>query len=177
MSFDFSEENKETLALFPELAQLLSDLPNYQVVNDTLLRGGQPTRGGFTRLKGEGVKTVVNLREDTGQILEEEKLVQILGLNYESIPLNPFFRPGQESVLRFLEIVLEPEMQPVFVHCLHGQDRTGMMVGIYRMVVDGFDFKTSFNEMLALGFHQEFTYLMETARSYEGKNHRDLLQK
>ena len=43
-------------------------------------------------------------------------------------------------------------MQPVLVHCQHGSDRTGTMVAIYRVVVDGWTKAEATNEMINGGF-------------------------
>ena len=36
----------------------------------------------------------------------------------------------------FLKIVNDPKNQPVYVHCVGGRHRTGVMTAIYRMTVD-----------------------------------------
>ena len=44
---------------------------------------------------------------------------------------------------------------PVFVHCLHGADRTGTMCAAYRVVVDGWTKQQAIDEMTkgGYGFH------------------------
>jgi len=177
LTFENFDLKQHSLSHFEELTKLLSDLPNYQMVNDNLSRGGQPTDRGFVRLKEEGFKTVINLREEQMQILNEEKLVKGMGLNYHSVALNPFFKPQERDIERFLRLATDPANQPVFVHCLHGQDRTGMAVGIYRMIVEGFSLEDAYEEMLALGFHAEFVFLKEATESYGGKKLEDVLGK
>lgn len=99
MTFENFDLKQNSLSHFEELTKLLSDLPNYQMVNDNLSRGGQPTDRGFVRLKEEGVtKTIINLREEQLQILDEEKLVKGMGLNYHSVALNPFFKPQERDI-------------------------------------------------------------------------------
>lgn len=167
MTFDNWEENKKALEHFPDLAQMLADLPNYQVVNGRLSRGAQPTANGFKTLRGEGVRTVINLRSEALES-EEASIVRGLGMVYRAIPLELFTKPKDSDIVEFLELAAS-DSGHVFVHCLHGQDRTGMMIAIYRMVVDGFTFKDAYTEMLALGFHKEFTNLSDTARRYENR--------
>jgi protein tyrosine/serine phosphatase len=162
LSFDFNEQS-----------ELIEHLPNFRVVNEKLSRGGQPSREGFLKLKSFGVKTVVNLREDSQQALEEEKLVQVLGMDYESIPLNPFFKPKDKDIEQFLRLALT--RTPIFVHCLHGQDRTGATVCIYRMLVDGLDYTSAVQEMHSLGFHREFALLTEIVEEYKHRRLQDVL--
>ncbi len=170
-------QNLQTKGQTPDPVELCRDIPNFAVVNERLYRGGQPEPGDFAKLKELGVHTVINLREDPGQHSEEETAVRAAGLNYVGLHMNPFFKPKAEEIKQFLATVTNAANQPVYLHCLHGQDRTGMCVGIYRMVVEGADFKTAFDEMCALGFHKEFIFLTETAKEYEGKTLEEVLSK
>jgi protein-tyrosine phosphatase len=49
----------------------------------------------------------------------------------------------------------------VLVHCTHGQDRTGLVVGIYRLA-HGWTKDAAYAEMLQYGFHPELLGLRET---------------
>lgn len=131
-------------------------IPNLRAVSDNLLRGGQPSREGFLDLQKNGTRTIINLREEPWLIDEERRLIAELGLDYVSIPLSPFREPTDAEIEEFLKVALEPARQPVFVHCLHGQDRTGAMVCIYRMEVHGWSFDQAYAEMVAHGYHPEF---------------------
>ncbi|MBU6452603.1 MAG: tyrosine-protein phosphatase [Cyanobacteria bacterium REEB67] len=145
------------------------DLPHYYVVDERLHRGGQPNEKGFAWLKSQGIRTVINLREETGLSFSEAELMKHLELNYVAIDIDPFLPPADEKIERFLLTLKESDNHPAFVHCLHGQDRTGMMVGIYRMVIHGHEYEKVFDEMLELGFHREFVNLEKTARRWEGR--------
>ncbi|MBD0373159.1 MAG: tyrosine-protein phosphatase [Pyrinomonadaceae bacterium] len=113
------------------------ELPNFHQVNSTLYRGGQPRAGGFERLAGLGIKTVLNLRDDDEREQVEEKEVRAAGLRYFNIPLDGMGRPSDEKVERALAIINAPENQPVFVHCKRGSDRTGTVIAVYRIAHDG----------------------------------------
>ncbi len=146
-----------------------ADLPHYFVVDEGLHRGGQPTERGFQLLKERGIKTVINLRDEHYMHEWEETLIKGLGLTYVSIYMDPFLPPGDEKIEKFFKVVAAGKEAPTFVHCLHGQDRTGMIVGIYRMVSHGFEYHRALEEMLAMGFHREFVNLEKTARRWEGR--------
>ncbi|MBZ0187406.1 MAG: tyrosine-protein phosphatase [Candidatus Obscuribacterales bacterium] len=135
------------------------DLPNFKVVNETLLRGGQPTGAGLDQLKRKGVTTVINLREESASIEFEKEICLTKGLDFVSIPLRPFDIPSPESLERFLAIIQTIDSQPCFVHCLHGMDRTGLAIGLYRLKVDDWNFEQAYEEMLAMGFHEAFSNL------------------
>lgn len=173
MTSNWHQDNQNALAHFPELSEIFEHLPNYQVVNEGLQRGGQPTERGFEILKEEGVKTIINLRDDVNEesdhLAAEEALIKRLGFNYHSLAISPFASPTNELVHQAISILTDESQMPVFVHCLHGQDRTGMLVGIYRMVVEDWNLQDAYCEMLAMGFHPAFHNLKTTAESYHGR--------
>ena len=43
--------------------------------------------------------------------------------------------PTAQEIAAFMKIVTDPESQPVYVHCVGGRHRTGVMTAIYRMTV------------------------------------------
>ncbi|MBS1992882.1 MAG: tyrosine-protein phosphatase [Cyanobacteria bacterium SZAS LIN-2] len=145
------------------------DLPHYFVVDEGLHRGAQPTPRGFEILRDQGLKTVINLRDEQPMRIDEAEIIRSLGMTYVSIDMDPFLPAPDEKIEKFLKVVTDTKNSPSFVHCLHGQDRTGMMVGIYRMVVHGFEYQQAFEEMCALGFHREFVNLEKSARRWEGR--------
>ena len=136
---------------FPGLAQPRNDLPdlaNFAKVSEALYRGAQPGPEGFAELKRLGVRTVVNLRDHHS----DRDDIQGLGLRYVHIPCETS-DPDLANVVTFLKVATDPANQPVFVHCMHGSDRTGMMVASYRMVVEGWPRDKALAELPAFGFH------------------------
>jgi protein tyrosine phosphatase (PTP) superfamily phosphohydrolase (DUF442 family) len=125
-------------------------LPNFHKVSEDLYRGAQPTAAGIKQLKDMGIKTIVNLRSfnsDKGEIGNVE-------IGYEHIYMKAW-HPEEEDVVRFLKIVTDKQKSPVFVHCQHGADRTGLMCAIYRVAVCGWSKESAADEMIygGFGFH------------------------
>ena len=116
-----------------------------------LFRGGMPDDVGVQWLRERGIRTVINLRHYHGD--SEGELVRAAGMRYERIPLESTDAPEPEQVRRFLEIVRDPSAQPVYVHCLHGVDRTGTMIAVYRMAIDGWSNSDALAEMEHFGAH------------------------
>lgn len=129
-----------------------------------LLRGGVPDDVGVQWLKQKGVRTVVNLRHFHGD--SEGELVRAAGMRYERIPLESTDAPDPEQVERFLAIARDPSAQPVYVHCLHGVDRTGAMIGAYRIAVDGWSNADALAEMEHFGAHWILTDLRRFLAAY-----------
>jgi len=126
-------------------------LSNFHRVSETLFRSAQPTAEGFRSLKALGVTTVVNLRS----YHSDRKEIDATGLAYEHIYMKAW-HPERKEIVRFLQIVSDPRRQPVLVHCQHGADRTGTMVAVYRMVVEGWSKEDAVAEMTSgqFGFHR-----------------------
>ncbi len=122
-------------------------LPNLHKVSDDLYRGAQPTPEGIKELETLGVKTVINLRDgDT-----DRRILTDSGLAYELIPMTAW-KPHDDDVVQFLRTVTDESRLPAFVHCRRGADRTGMMVAIYRIAVQGWDKEQAIAEMTQGGF-------------------------
>lgn len=143
---------------FAEAARLV---PNLHVVAPGIWRGGQPDEAGLIALKKSGIRTIINLRNEPVLVASEKRLAERLGFNFVSIPLDVFNTPSESAVKRFLSLTGNRGKQPLFVHCLHGRDRTGAMVGIYRVGVDGWTAGAAYQEMVSLGFRPGFTRLAE----------------
>ena len=146
----------------------LAGLPNFARVSAELYRGAQPTAEGLQRLREMGVKTVVNLRD----LHSDRDELAGLGLRYAHIHCKAW-HPEEEDVVRFLSIVTDPGNQPVFVHCQHGADRTGMMVAAYRVAAQGWTAEEAAEELPRFGFHSIWKDILETVRSLDREKLRD----
>ena len=153
----------------------VSGCGNLYQVSKALYRGEQPTEEGFQELEKLGVKTVVNLRN----LHSDRKKLEGTSLGYEHIRMEAW-DPELEQIEAFLNIVADPDKQPVFVHCMHGSDRTGTMVAVYRIVIEGWEVDKAIEEMQKgpFGFHEIFSGLpkfieeldIESLRSQYRKN-------
>jgi len=112
-------------------------------VSDTLYRGAQPTAEGMKQLKVMGVKTVVNLRT----FHSDRDEIGDLDLGYVHIRTMVLYISA-DDVVEFLRTVADKDRQPVFVHCLHGVDRTGVMSAVYRIAIEGWSKAEALDEMV-----------------------------
>lgn len=129
-----------------------TDIPTLAKVNEHLYRGGYPKPEGYQRLKALGIQTIVNLSDDAEGVARDEAAAQEYGFRLVHIPLSVYTWPEDEKVLVFLETVLSPEAQPVYVHCSRGRDCTGAMIAVYRVIVEGKGPKEAYAEALRYGF-------------------------
>lgn len=130
-----------------------------------LYRGGQPDASGIAWLKSIGVKTIINLRHYHGDT--EGKLAKEAGLRYERIPLESSDAPERKEVARFLALVNDTTLRPLYVHCLHGVDRTGTMMAVYRMEVEKWPNAEAFAEMEFFEAHKIWRDLRKFVRGYQ----------
>ncbi|HYF50187.1 MAG TPA: tyrosine-protein phosphatase [Planctomycetota bacterium] len=140
-------------------------LKNFAKVSDVLYRGEQPEREGFEALKKMGVKTIVNLRSFNS----DRSKLKGLGLQYAHIYCKAW-NPEDEDVIKFLKIIQDKNNHPVFVHCQHGADRTGMMVAIYRMMEQGWSIEESRKEVENFGFHKIWKDIQKYLQKFKAED-------
>ncbi len=131
----------------------IQGLPNFHPVNSRLFRGGQPSREGFATLKEKEVGIVIDLRNRGKSAARERKLVEGLGLQYVSLPWKAGGFPTAQEVQRFFAVMDDNPAKKIFVHCRRGSDRTGYMIGLYRVTREGWSAKDAADEMEKYGFH------------------------
>jgi tyrosine-protein phosphatase SIW14 len=112
-------------------------IDNFGKINANYYRGAQPMGHDYADLAALGVKTVIDLTDDDGEASEPSMVKSVL------------------------KIVNDPASQPVYVHCVGGKHRTGVMTAAYRMTHDGWTSGKAFSEMKQYKFgvdmlHPEF---------------------
>jgi protein tyrosine phosphatase (PTP) superfamily phosphohydrolase (DUF442 family) len=135
-------------------------IDNFGRISDTYYRGAQPAGDDYTALAKLGIKTVINLTSDDA-VAEEPGMVTNAGMKYVAMPMTTRIAPTTEQLATFLKIVNDPASQPVYVHCVGGKHRTGVMTAVYRMTHESWTADQAFNEMKKFKFgatmlHPEF---------------------
>lgn len=131
---------------------------NFGKINPNYYRGSQPSGQDVVSLAGIGVKTVIDLRNDDDRDSAESNLVEKAGMKYVSIPMTTHEVPSPEKLAKFLKLVNDPENQPVYVHCVEGRHRTGVMTAVYRMTGEGWSPTQAFQEMKEFRFGADFLH-------------------
>jgi len=140
--------------LYAALQAPVAGIANWHEVADGLTRGGRPSAAAVREMAHRGVRTIVDLENDDEAIADERPLVESAGIRYVSAPLSPFRYPVQSSIDTALGELGAPTEYPIFVHCEHGQDRTGLVIGLFRVVDQKWKAADAYQEMLDLGFHR-----------------------
>ena len=138
-----------------ELSKITID--NFGRVNDNYYRGAQPEGRDYADLAAIGVKTLVNLTSDDADP-EERAMAERAGMHYFQIPMTTHQPPTDEQLAQFMRIVNDSANQPVYVHCVGGRHRTGVMTAAYRMTEDGWTADRAFKEMKDFKFGADFLH-------------------
>jgi uncharacterized protein (TIGR01244 family) len=134
------------------------DIDNFARVNASYFRGSQPDGDDYAALAALGVKTVINLIGDEDFDSAEQREVESRGMRYVHIPMTTHEPPTPAQQGLFLSIVNAAEHQPVYVHCVGGRHRTGVMTAVYRMTNDGLTGKQAFTEMKRFKYGFDFLH-------------------
>ena len=140
---------------FSSLASARLDAPilEFHPVVSGVTRGARPTIEGLRFLAKSGVKTILNLEDDPKAVAWEKAEATKLGMKVISTPMSGFFRPKTKQVNQSLQVMADSRYYPLFVHCQHGQDRTGVISGLYRVIYQRWAPADAYQEMLANHFH------------------------
>lgn len=123
-------------------------IPNFYIVDQKLFRGGQPSKKGVQELINKGVGTIINLRYRS---VFTRKAFKNAPFEFKELPFFPY-GPSESIVIEFIKII-KSTSKPVFVHCFHGEDRTGFICAIYRIFIQGWEKERAICEMKQKGLH------------------------
>ena len=130
-----------------------TSVANLYQIEDGLYRAAQPTAAGFTELATLGVHGVLDVAGGVG----DEPLVRSDAIRLFHVPMSAWGL-HDDLVLQALRIMADPANRPLLIHCQHGADRTGAMVALYRVVVQGWKKADAIREMNEGGYHHSFLW-------------------
>jgi hypothetical protein len=131
-------------------------------VAPTLLAGSAPTEALLKKLKSQGVQQVIDLQLPHERQESEAAWCAQLGINYICIPMKdslPDF-----SIME--ELLNDCQQATTYLHCHEGRNRTGAVVSLYRIVVQGWSVTRAECERQLHGFDIEVHTLGQDVRFY-----------
>lgn len=137
-------------------------LPNFHIVAPGIYRGGAPSNAGLVSLKKMGIHTIIDLRGRSQSSREKPKALA-MGFTWINLQMGSE-PPTQKQVNTLLETLKRAPGEPIFIHCQHGADRTGCMIGIYRVAVQHWDYNSTYKEMRKYGFKPYYKKLANAVR-------------
>lgn len=164
-SLDNSIDNPQSDNSTTVIAFEADGLSNLYQVNKELYRSAQPEKGGLLSARDLGIKTILSL-----QLFSFDSVIEVSeqsGLRLEHVPMIPT-TVSEDDIIKALKIIKNSE-KPILVHCLHGSDRTGTVVAMYRIVFENWTKEEAKSEMTSeqFGYHSEFANLLELIDSID----------
>ena len=163
------------------------DVPNLAQVDRSIWRSGQITsQDGWDWIAKIAAGRKVHVIKLNFDVEGSDALAQAMGFDVLYVPVQPGgdvaiwdeFRstPGKapdpaavaKAKTQLAYCLARPTTDLCLVHCTHGQDRTGLIIGEHRMLHDGWNKEAAYAEMLAHHFHPELHGVHEAWESFKG---------
>ena len=129
-----------------------SQIGNFYKVTNDIYRGDRPTVNDLKDLQARGIKTILDLEAfytDRYVIAESQTHFKFL-----HVRMNPW-NIENEDIVTALKILTDKNNYPIYVHCQHGSDRTGVVIAMYRIIIQDWTKDDAIAEMKGggYGFH------------------------
>lgn len=132
---------------------LSCNIYNFKVVDldSRIYRGGQPqVPDDFKWLENAGVTRIIKLNPKRFTL--EQEMTISNGIEIMYCPISTIEQILTEPDLDSLQAAVAFINLGTFIHCEHGQDRTGLIVALYR-ISQGWSKKDAYDEMMRNRFH------------------------
>ena len=143
-------------------------------VTNNLYRGARiESNSQFDKLDSLNIELIINLEDDSKSIFHDELLCEVLKARFEHFSMSEFARPEVELLEKVVNCI-EHNQTPIYIHCKHGQDRTGYVIAAYRMIVEKWTFGEAWYELIQMGHKWLFYFwwkksLKKIAKKYGTK--------
>lgn len=132
------------------------------VQEGAIYRSGEPRPIATARpVKAHGIRTIIDLGAHTPGTEEEiaaQQKAEKLGITRYRFGLIGDATGDPNDYVAALKLINDPANQPVWVHCAAGSERTGMLIALQRVIVDGWDVDRAYDETHAYD-HDDNEYL------------------
>src|SRR4029078_9324615 len=126
-------------------------IKNFGQMDERFYRGARPNDRDLKSLADMGVKTVIDLTDNSRSY--EQPAVEAAGLRYINIPMVDKSYPSMDQVNTFLKVVHDPATGKFYLHCAGGRHRTGVLGAVYRFNHDHWNYDQAYAEMLKCDFY------------------------
>lgn len=155
-----------------------SPVKNFYKVEDGIYRGGRPETDFSIQSLAEnfGIKNIINLQGgdyytiyrpiipylEPGEMpaaIEHEKSVTItngMGFFHAQLSAVNEIDNGENKLIDdALDFMHDKNNRPIFIHCEHGKDRTGLLIALYKVKYNHVNYKVARQEWIAMGHSAE----------------------
>jgi len=152
---------------------ITDDVPHFLQLSERVFRGAHPRSWGELARRWEG-RTVHVVQLCFPSECDDDG-ARSVGFQVHALSIDPRTDPRIPS--QYLNVLAEPDAEVMtkieaivrgiprdpdgiyFFHCVHGNDRTGLVAALYRVFVQHWEPQRAFDEMVANGFHPALTGL------------------
>jgi protein-tyrosine phosphatase len=147
------------LLLFCALSGCWADeagLKYFRQIDTQVFAGSKPEKDAdFEVLRSRGVKFILQAEFLPGMSGRERRQAQKFGIDYLTVPMNASpVAPREKHVNEALRIMRT--RQPIYIHCVLGRDRTGLLAGLYSIYFLGRSKEEAYKMMREDGFRSGF---------------------
>lgn len=92
------------------------------------------------------------------EALEEKCNAERFGMKWINMPIPARTIPKEQQISELFKMFENPDNGPIYIHCLEGKDRTGIMVALYRVLRQGLGFEQACQDMSSKGYRVDGGY-------------------
>ena len=146
----FAQEAKPSAPVEQAEQKEYASITNFFRVNQQICTGGQPRLEDLEKMKAEGIRAIINLRQASEFDAEAEAAkAKDMGLRYIHIPVNGR-EMKDEYAIEFLKATDDEANRPAFIHCATA-NRVGALWMIRRVLRDGWSVEKAEEEARKIG--------------------------
>ncbi len=133
-------------------------LAHFAELDKSVYVGSKPhSDADYAFLQSKNVHTIVNARFWPFFSRGERSKAKHYGMTLISRTMNAsLIPPSEKHVNEILLTLRDNQAQPVYLHCVLGRDRTGLITALYRIYFLGIPQKEAYAEMKRSGFPSSF---------------------
>ncbi len=136
---------------------------NLYRLNDSIFRSEQPNEKGFKVLDSLKIKSILSLRSSYKDSKLSGKTVfefYQVGMSADSFSDN--------EIIEALKII-KKSPKPLLIHCVHGADRTGVVIAMYRIIYNAWSKEEALKEMKKgdFNFHKVYQNIIDYIKNVD----------
>jgi len=122
-------------------------------ISPGIFGGRKPSnQADFDVLRAHGIRTIVSLQTFKWHVEPERRLSAKNGIAFENIPIAAApWGPAEWKVKALFQLLTNPRLRPIYVHCALGRDRTAVLMALYRVYYENCAAQEAWDQMLRRG--------------------------
>ena len=155
---DRTLENQSSIGVLkskeePKWENGLTIIDRFNIVETGFYRGARPeTENQMKTLKAYRIKTILDVSDNDEAFEIEKARAKKLGMKIIRVAMDGWNAPTDAQTAEVQALLNDKSLRPIYIHCKHGRERTGVMVGLYRVYTNDWKPEKAYKEMKDMGF-------------------------